>query len=247
MAKDYARSARRKKTRLTKLEEKRNIQQAAVFGFLSVVLIIALLIFGLPTLIKLSVWVSEKKSSSAPTEKSDTLAPNSPTFAYINEATKSSTLSFKGYAEPKTTIEIVLNGQKAKETLTDSEGEFIVKGLTLKTGTNKIKARAIDEEDNQSDFSQTLTVILDNTAPLLEISFPHDGDKFFDKDKEIDIQGKTEEENTLYVNGRLASIDSSGNFSLHYELDEGDNKLKFEITDKAGNQTQKEITVSYSP
>lgn len=247
MIQDYNKSTRRKKTRLTKLEEKRNIQQALFFITLSVILVIAFLIFGLPAVIKLAVWIGEKKSSSAPAEKSDTLAPNAPAFEYVNEATKSAALSLKGYAEPKSRVEIILNGQKTKEVLANIEGEFSVKGLTLTNGVNKIKAKATDEQDNQSDFSQTLTIVYDNIVPLLEIASPADGDKFFDKDREIDISGKTEEGSTVYINGRLAPVSADGEFALHYELTEGSNRLQFESTDLAGNQAKKEITVSYSP
>lgn len=248
MAKDYARKYRRKrKTRLSKIEEKRNLQQAVLFGFLSVVAIIILFIVGLPALIRMAVVIGEKKSASAPKEKSDTLAPSPPDFEYLTEATNSAVLTLKGYAEEETIIEVILNGEKIKDITVDEEGEFAIRSLTLKEGENKIKARATDKDDNQSDFSDELIIVLDTENPPLEISSPNDGDKFFDKDKEIEIKGKTDKEATVYINGRLATVNYQGSFSLNYELKEGENKIKFTVGDLAGNKTEQEITLSYTP
>ncbi len=246
MARDYARRYKRRKTRLTKLEEKRNLRQAVLFGFLSVVLFLVFLVFGLPILIRLAVFIGERKSS-APLKESNNVTLQAPIFDYLPEATNSAFFDLAGFAQGETTIEIILNGEKLREVATDDEGEFEAKNITLQNGENKIKARAIDKENHQSDFSEELVIVLDNEAPALEISHPQNGDKFFDKDKEITIEGQTDKEASIYINNRLAVVDSQGNFSLNYELSEGDNQLKFVALDPAANKAEKEITVSYAP
>jgi hypothetical protein len=244
--KDYARRYRRRKTRLTKLEEKRNFKQAFIFGLLSIILLFVFLIIGLPALIKLAIFIGEKKAAT-PIKEENGITLQAPVFDYLPEATNSAFLNLKGFAQEETKVEIILNGEKLKEVTPDEEGEFELKGITLQSGKNKIKARTIDKNDHQSDFSQEVVIVLDNQAPSLAISQPEDGDKFFDKEREIMLSGQTEKEATVYVNNRLALVDKEGGFSLNYELAEGDNQLKFTAFDLAGNKTEKEITVSYTP
>ena len=80
MTRDYAGKYKRKKTRLSKLEEKRNLKQAIYFGLLSIALIVFLIFKGIPGLIKLAVLFGNYKSSDQKEENSNVLAPNAPTL-----------------------------------------------------------------------------------------------------------------------------------------------------------------------
>lgn len=247
MAKDYARKYKRKKTRLTKLEEKRAIKQAIYYGALSILLIIVIIFKGIPAVIKLTLFIGERKWSQEPKEKSDLVAPAPPTLQPLTEATNSASLILKGMTEGDALVKIYLNGEQIKEIEADDEGDFTIRNISLKEGKNELKARAIDKEDNESEYSSIMEIILDTEPPSLTLDSPNDGDEFFDEEKEITLKGATEKSASLYINQRLAIIDSQGSFSFTYELKEGDNEIEMRAVDLAGNQTVKNIKVSYTP
>jgi len=247
MVRDYARKSRRKKTRLTKIEERKNVKQAFLFSFLAVVSVIILISLGIPALIKLAVFLGELRSSSQKVEKKDLLAPNPPILQTLPEATNSAEIHLEGFAEPNSMVDINLNGQSVKKIMVDSEGKFISGRLSLKNEENKIKAQTIDQANNESDFCQIITISLDTEKPILEITSPDDGQEFFDQDKEIEVKGKTEAEVLLWLNKRLVTVDPQGDFAISLKLNEGENSISLKARDPAGNETEKEIKVTYIP
>ncbi|PIS09594.1 hypothetical protein COT75_00090 [Candidatus Beckwithbacteria bacterium CG10_big_fil_rev_8_21_14_0_10_34_10] len=246
MVKKYKSRYRRRGSRLSKIEEKRNLRQAVFFGFLTLVLIFFAFTVGLPLLTKMLVYVGDKKEGTG-LEKKDTLAPASPRFQTVVEATNSASFSLAGFAEPDTTVEISLNGSLAGNVEVNSKGEFVLHSISLKEGKNRFKAKAIDKEDNESDYSKEINVVLDTQSPGIIISSPQNGDSFFDKDKEIMVEGKINEDTDILINERMVVSDSSGSFSLRLELKEGENTIKVKATDPAGNQSVEEIKVNYTP
>lgn len=246
MVKDYSKKYKTK-SRLRRVEEKQSLKQAFLFSFLTIVLIIVLIIFGIPALIKLAVFLGEIKSSKQTPEISDTLAPPTPILNSLTEATSSSQIKVSGFGQEGTTIKLVLNNETIKEAVVAKDGSFVFASISLKSGENEIKAKAVDDAANESAFSQKYTVVFDNQAPELIIDSPKEGDEFFDKDKEIVVQGLTDENITVYVNDRFSLSDSSAKFSTQIELKEGENEIIVKAIDKAGNQTIKELKVSYTP
>lgn len=246
MTKDYSKY-RKRKTRLTRLEEKRNIKQAFVFILLTISLIFAGLVFGFPMFLRVIVWFSDLRKKPPASENTSmiTLAP--PNLDTLSEATNSSKFTVRGFAQEDTKIKIYINGEAQKEISPTPNGEFIYTLTNLKKGDNTIKAQAIDSKGNSSDYSSEYTVIYDDEKPKLEINSPKDGDKFYGKDREIKITGTTESSVTLTINDRVSVVDSQGNFSTSFELRDGDNELKLKAKDLAGNETIVEIKVNYSP
>jgi len=59
----------------------------------------------------------------------------------------------------------------------------------------------------------------------------------------IKVSGKTNANAEVYVNDIQTKADSFGNFSVNYNLDEGENLLTIVANDSAGNYAEKEITV----
>lgn len=246
MVKDYAKKRKKKKTRLTKIEERKAIKQAVFYIFLTIMLVLLLIFVGIPVIIRLAVFLGELGSSNVPVEKSDQLAPPPPTLQPTDQATNSASFSISGYSESGALVKIILNGEPEKEVVTDNSGKFTAQNLTLEEGENTLKAQTIDKANNKSDYSKTISIVFDQKPPELEITNPKDGDKFFDEERQITISGETDKNATVEINNRLAVIDQYGNFSQPYELNEGENKLKIVATDPAGNQTSQEITVSYT-
>lgn len=85
----------------------------------------------------------------------------------------------------------------------------------------------------------------DTTPPELTITQPADN-SVVDKNQ-VTISGKTEPEATLKLNDQQQTALSDGSFSFLHTLNDGKNVLWFTSTDKAGNTTTKEVTVSYNP
>jgi len=59
----------------------------------------------------------------------------------------------------------------------------------------------------------------------------------------IKIIGKTSPYTEVYVNEIELMTNETGNFSVNYNLDEGENLLTIVANDSVGNYTEKEITV----
>lgn len=235
------------KSRLTKLEEKRSFKQAILFIFLTFVTIIILIFLGLPALVKLVTFLGDLKSSGQKIENVDTLPPPTPVLQPLPEATNSTTITITGFGEEGTTIKLFLNGEIAKEVVTGKDGSFVFDKINLSSNENKIKTKAADASGNESQFSSESVVVFDNQPPDLNILSPNDQDKFFDKDREITVKGESEPNLDILVNDRLAYTDSEGKFSSLIRLNEGENTIKVQAKDKAGNETTKEVKVTYSP
>lgn len=243
MAKDYS---RQRKSRLTKIEEKKSIKQAVLFSFLSFVLMAALFLYGIPSLIKFIVFLGDLKSTDIKPVSEDQLAPTTPVIQPLPEATSSANIKIKGYTEQGATVKLVIGGIDIEEVISDKDGQFIFDNIKLKLGANEIQTKAIDSAGNESQTSSVVTIIYDNQPPELEITKPEDGQKFFDNEREITVEGKTEESITVYVNNRFTSSNSDGNFSKTIGLNEGENDIIVKAIDRAGNKTEKQIKVNYS-
>ena len=124
----------------------------------------------------------------------------------------------------------------------NENGEF-EKETTLTQGENKIKIEAIDKAGNMID--KLLTVYLDNIPPEILVSLPNEV-----YDSMLSINGKIKDDlsgiESLKINGVNVNIASNGSFTYSLFLYEGNNKIRLEAIDKAGNKATKEITVKYT-
>ena len=234
---------RRSKSRLKKIEEKNSLKQAVFFFFLTIVLLVVIFFLGIPGIVKLAVLLGGKDTTSQQTEQN--IPVSQPRLSPLPQATNSAQLAISGYAPEGMEVMILLNGQNIKKITTNKDGEFSIRAIELKEGNNTIEAVGIDGE-NQSEAYAT-TVFLKKEAPELEISSPKDGDSFFDKDKEIEVKGITETGSLVTVNEHLAIVDSSGSFTNMVVLSEGENEIKIQSQDKAGNKEEIVLKVNYTP
>lgn len=236
-----------KYSRLSKIEEKRNIWQAVLYLGLSLVLLTIIIGIGIPFLIKMVVFVSDLKSSGQKIETTQTSVPPAPVLETRPEATNSASIKVSGYSQKDNIIKLYLNDLSIKETTADKEGQFTFTNILLKEGANKISVKAITGNSSESDFSNELNIFYSNEKPKLEITSPQKDAKFFDKDKEIKVEGITDPYNTIYVNSRLGKANSEGKFSILISLQDGDNTIKVIAKNQAGSETLQEIKVTYSP
>jgi len=145
-------------------------------------------------------------------------------------------------------VTLYLDGLEFATALADKEGGFSFDGVRLSQGENRITTRATDAADNESQFSEEITIVYDNERPELILETPQEGLKVFgDEHKYLAVKGKTEAGAEVTINGYLAIVDSEGNFQYVLTLKTGENKIEILAKDKAGNITQQELSVQFFP
>ncbi len=227
-------------------QEKKSQRLAVLLGLSTLLIIIGLVFGGIPLLIGLANFLGKINRSETETTQEDTIPPVPPIFSAVPEATKSAFIKINGSSEPETKVEIYLNDQLLLDTQASPKGEFKIEKINLERGDNYLSAKAIDEAGNESQFSQETRIIYDNQSPDLEISQPKDAETVYQQS--LEIKGKAESsEVKITVNERLAILEKEGEFSYLYELSEGKNTITIVAEDLAGNQTEKELVVTYTP
>lgn len=230
-------------SRLTRVEEKRNIRKASVYIISTIALVVILIMFGLPTMAKLAGFLTNLKSSATPVEQNDTTPPAPPQIETPAEYVNTDQLGIKGTAESGATIVVNANGSK-EETTADRDGLFNYT-FSLVKGENTFSVSAKDSSGNESQTSKVYTINFDDEAPTIEVSAPEDGKSFYgSKQRQIVIEGTTDG-STLTINGRVVVVENDGSFTYAISLQEGDNNFEIVAEDQAGNKTTEKLTVSY--
>lgn len=237
---------RHRYSRLASREEKKNIRSAAFYIALTVGALLLILFFGLPILGKFAGIIHDLRTSNQPVDTTDTTAPAPPILDRPPEVTNSINIEITGRSEGGATIKLFVN-DKEEEVLANNEGRFSYK-WALWDGENKISAKARDKAGNESGESEKFTVLYDNDEPELEITSPEDGKEFFgSKERQVTIQGKTESGSSITINDRIVAVDEDGGFAFVTTLVEGDNQFTLKAADKAGNSTEKSLTLKFTP
>jgi uncharacterized protein YfaP (DUF2135 family) len=222
------------------------MRRAFVFAVLTFAAILGVLFFGLPSVAKFASFLTELRKSSLPVDKSDTTPPAPPRIDRLPEATKDAEIIINGATEEGATVILTLNG-KDEEIIADAEGKFSF-SFPLKKGENEIIAKVKDLAGNESQPTSAVTIVFDNETPKLDISYPSEGAQFYgEKDRQLVIKGTTETGVNLTINDRLVKVEEDGSFTFATSLGEGANSFNFKSTDKAGNQTEKTISVNFFP
>jgi len=233
-------------SRKNKVEEKRNIRNAFLFGFLTIALLVLFVFYGFGIIAKFVVFLGDIKKGNSPVVSDDSTPPIPPRFEPIPKATNNQEFDINGSTEPGADVELTVNG-KVHELLANSDGEFQY-SANLEDGDNTISAYSKDSAGNKSPETDKLTIVYDHTPPTLDISKPQDGASFYgSKQRQLVIEGKTESGTQVSVSGRHVVIDANGGFTYLMTLSEGENELNIKVQDIAGNISEKDMTVTYSP
>jgi bacillopeptidase F len=169
------------------------------------------------------------------------LAP--PNLDPLAEATNKQTITITGTGDTAgRTIELSVNGNTTKATVA-TDKTFRFSDINLAKGSNTIKAKAVDDQGKESTYSDSVTILYLSDPPKLDISSLQDGQTFSKDKSPITVTGKTDTGVKVTVNDFWAITNDDGTFSYQYTLHDGDNQLKIVATDKAGNKTEKEITI----
>ncbi len=235
------------RSRLSRTTKERTKKQIIFFAIAIIVLIFTATQFGPGVLDKISSFMSGFGKPPTETRSADKNSLEVPFINSIPEATDSAVIKISGsssYSDAQ--VELFVNGSLYDtQPLTDNQ-KFAFENVSLSEGSNIIKAR-VKKGNTASDFTRDYMVTISKGNPKLEVSTPTDGQEFTRGDQTINVQGKTDPDNTVTVNNFRAIVDSAGNFSYYLKLSDGDNDVKIIAQNTAGKQTEKTIKVKYKP
>ncbi len=116
------------------------------------------------------------------------------------------------------------------------------KNPVLKNIKNQLTTKENVKNENQTlNFQQIPTEKPVKSGIDLIINEPKENAVF--SNPNIKISGKTASDAEVFVNDKKTKADNQGNFSLDYQLDEGENLLTVSANDANGNYAEKEIVV----
>ena len=232
-----------KRSRLER-NKKDSVSRKTVFlGFLTIFLFVAVMVFGLPFLVKFSVFLGNTKNGDGDVDE-QVLPPLAPRLVLPFEATNSSRILIRGLAEPGVLVELLKNDVAFDKTEVSADGDFFFDLVDLSSGENEFSAIASTEDGGSSDLSKILKVVFDNEAPELKMINPSEEKLTVDYD-DFDIVGKTEAGVSVLVSGRVAVVDDEGDFKIKMQLQAGDNDFEVIVRDMAGNETKKKVKIVY--
>lgn len=208
-------------------------------GFMA--LAIFFFVFGLNLLIGLGIWVgslfgNDQEVKAQQEEFFGTL--------YVDNlplATNSASLIVSGSTSNFDVVRILVNDAEAAEVKVLDADSFTKEVTGLKAGDNTVQVIAETENGKNTKESEAIKVLYKNTKPKLEIAEPAEGAKT--TEREITIKGKTDEDNSVFINGSPATVTAGGAFEDEVRLVEGENKITIEAEDIAGNTETKTVTV----
>lgn len=230
------------RSRLQRVEEKRNLRRATVLSLGTILVIVAVIVLGIPLLIRMAVLLGDIKSSSRPVDKNDLIPPVPPRLSISYDATNSATQTIAGSAEPGSAVWLTLNGESAGDVVAAEDGGWSLSNVRLDEGDNKLSAVAIDQGGNKSAPSSEVDLYYSQQPPELNISSPTENQQI--SSTSVEVSGITSAGVRLTVSSRLIIVTPEGKFSTPFSLVPGENTLVFIATDRAGNQTRKELTVT---
>jgi bacillopeptidase F len=209
-------------------------------------MLVAIAVWGIPSLISMSIFISNlnhKNDTQIKNTDSDPVFP--PILDPVAEATNSSPISVGGYSGSGNAVELYLNDVLDDKTNVDEKGQFLFSNVDLKIGSNSIYVKS-QRQDKQSDKSQIYSIVYKKTLPKLEIEKPDNNQIINSEKKETSVSGITDPGNTVTINDHFVIVNTDGKFSYNIILNEGNNILIIVASDKAGNKTTTERKITYS-
>ena len=162
----------------------------------------------------------------------DIAVENPPENLWINQKL----LSVQGRVPPGTSLTV--NGREAT---VDEEGRYSVDVL-LEEGENTLLIEATDGVGNVATIDRE--VYLKTRPPALSLSSVSEGMEI--DEPSLLVVGQTEVGASLTLNGRMVAVDSQGGFNGLVNLVEGNNLVKAEALDRAGNAATLSRRVVYA-
>ena len=213
-------------------------------GLITIVLLVGLVIFGLPLLIKFSIFLGDIRKKTSESDTEIKIAPLPPRLVVPFEATNSALIKIKGVAEEGVVVELLKNDVMIGKTEVSVSSDFEFDAIDLDLGDNSFKAIGINPSGNSSEASREVVINYDNVAPTLQMVNPSEVYLIVDY-ADFDVVGISEKGVSAWVNNHVAVVDDEGRFKYKLQLAAGDNAIEVRVKDLAGNETKKEIKIKY--
>lgn len=232
-------------TRLSKRQEQKT-KNRLILNIIGIgILLILFVKFGIPFLLNFSLFLSSLNSSSSTQQSKGSSYVATPIIISSFTATNSAQIDLSGTAPAKTSVKLY-SGDEFVDTVDASDkGTFTFSNVSLKDGQNTFKVKA-KKDKNESDFSDPVVISYLSKPPSLTIDSPSDNQTFSKDDANITIKGKTDQDVKVTVNDFWAIVDDKGGYTYSIHLQGGDNQIKVDAVDSAGNKTEKTIKVTLS-
>lgn len=233
-----------KRSRLERKSEEQITKKTFLLGLLTVVVFILVIAFGLPLLIRFSVFLGEAKIKKEGNVSEKVLPPLPPRIVLPYDATNSATINVPGFAEANINVELFKNGSSIGKTQVSDKGDFSFSDVALNEGVNTFTAMSTSEKGGNSEVSKPLTVNFDNKAPEFTMINPS-GDSVKVETAEFEISGQSEKGVSVLVNNQVAMVDDTGLFKIKIQLNSGKNDIEIVVRDSAENETKITVSVTY--
>ncbi len=234
------------RSRLDRVRSKRAGKEGIFYLILAALLVVGMLIWGLPAVARLVGYFTKTSSTTTSTVE---LQPAPPIFSDIPEATYSAKVKISGFAQPGLDVHLFVDGSELDTKLVAESGTFTFDNVPLTEGDNAVYAYTQTPHNLKSEQSQTYTITLDTTKPVVTITSPHDGDTFNGQSARIvTFTGSVNELGSkVVIGGRMAILSSDGTFSMPFQLVQGSQVIPIVADDKAGNEGTSSITLTWNP
>lgn len=174
--------------------------------------------------------------------------PSKPYITTDLEFTNKNQVDLEGSSEAGATITLFKNSIKEKETVVDNNNRFYFSDIEINATQDKTTEFYVTAKNKQglvSDQSATLKITFDKKEPKFSIKEPTDGQTISSFSRTLQVIGSTEKDTEVLVNGRLAATNQDNEYSAQIRLEEGENIITVEVSDKAGNKSKQTVKVEY--
>jgi len=166
--------------------------------------------------------------------ESGVLTPEITNLGELNY-TPDDSITVEGTVQMDSLVNVFVNGEIAATQMTENKAFEIE--VNLPQEENEIMVTA-ELNGVQTEPSPVVTVIKDKTFPVLEVASPQDNAKI--STESIDVTGNVHDNrgiSLLLINDVEIAINEDGSFYKKLVVDEGENIIRIEAVDLAGNRT----------
>jgi hypothetical protein len=232
-------------SRLSRYQEKKFTLRIFLALGGMVAILLAIWFFGFKLLVGLSIASEFLKGSTKPTPKIQNQFMPPPVLDDLPEATNSAEITISGNASPKLTLILYQNDVEIKKLTIPDDGTFKIPKIQVKEGENNFSAVTVDDNGNKSEYSNIVKALISHKNPNLEVTNPASDSIINGDNNKYQITGKTDDGNTLTINGRIVVVGPGGTFNYPYNLSDGENRITIISSDQAGNQSKIERVITY--
>jgi hypothetical protein len=215
----------------------------SVVGSLAVLFV--LVTYGIPFLANMSLMLAGSQNTGTEEQKKADFI-STPVVDIPYTATNSAKIKVMGHSLEDHKVKLYVNDSVFDTTDVRGDNSFIFDDVELEEGENRIAARAINKDKEESDMSDEIIVVYKHKAPTLSVESPSNGQNYPKEEPRSRVTGKTDPGVKVTVNDFWAIVDPDGTFSYDLQLKGGENTIKIVATDEAGNRKEEERKVTLS-